>query len=132
MSYVIAVDSGGTFTDTIVVDSDGKITAAKAASTPDDFARGVFDSVSQAADTLGLSLEELISQATLFAHGTTAATNALLTRSGAKTGLITTQGHEDALIIGRTIQKVAGRSEAEITHLVSPGQSGADCSPAFD
>jgi len=118
MSYIIAVDSGGTFTDTIVVDSEGKITAAKAASTPDDFARGVFDSVSQAAAVLNLSPEELLEQASLFAHGTTVATNALLTRSGSKTGLITTKGHEDAIIIGRTIQKVAGRSEAEITHLV--------------
>ncbi len=117
MSYLVAVDSGGTFTDTIVVDSDGWITAAKAASTPDDFARGVLMSVTEAADTLGLSLEELLAQSTLFAHGTTVATNALLTRSGPKTGLMTTKGHEDAIIIGRTIQKVAGRSETEITHL---------------
>lgn len=117
MNYVIAVDSGGTFTDTIVVDSEGRVTAAKAASTPDDFARGVLNSVTRAAEALGLSLEELLAQAVLFAHGTTVATNALLTRSGSKTGLITTAGHEDAIIIGRTIQKVAGRSEAEITHL---------------
>ncbi|MDP7643485.1 MAG: hydantoinase/oxoprolinase family protein [Anaerolineales bacterium] len=117
MTYIIAVDSGGTFTDTIVVDSDGNITAAKAASTPDDFARGVIDSVSGAAETLELTLKDLLANATLFAHGTTVATNALLTRSGARTGLITTRGHEDALIIGRTIQKVAGRSENEITHL---------------
>lgn len=117
MSYIIAVDSGGTFTDTIVVDSAGRVTAAKAASTPDDFARGVLNSVTLAAERLGLSLEQLLAQATLFAHGTTVATNALITRAGSKTGLITTLGHEDALIIGRTIQKVAGRSEAEITHL---------------
>ena len=117
MTYVIAVDSGGTFTDTIVVDATGGVTAAKAVSTPDDFARGVLDSVTLAAERLGLTLEQLLAQATLFAHGTTVATNALLTRSGSTTGLITTRGHEDAIIIGRTIQKVAGRSEAEITHL---------------
>lgn len=117
MPYVIAVDSGGTFTDTIVADAGGRITAAKAASTPDDFSRGVFDSVSNAAAQLGLSPAELLSRTSLFAHGTTVATNALLTRSGAKTGLITTLGHEDAIIIGRTIQKAAGRSESEITQL---------------
>ncbi len=117
MSYVIAVDSGGTFTDTVVLDPEGRITAAKAPSTPDDFARGVLDSVGQAADLLGISLSDLLSRSKLFAHGTTVATNALLTRSGARTGLITTIGHEDALIIGRTIQKVAGRSESELTRL---------------
>ena len=117
MNYVIAVDSGGTFTDTIVVDSQGITTAAKAASTPGNFADGVFNSVTRAAEKLNLSPEELIAQSSLFAHGTTATINALLTRTGSKTGLITTLGHEDAIIIGRTIQKVAGRSEAEITHL---------------
>jgi N-methylhydantoinase A len=63
-------------------------------------------------------VEELLWQSTLFGHGTTVATNALLTRSGSKTGLITTKGHEDAIIIGRTVQKVAGLSEGEITYLV--------------
>ncbi|HBY98008.1 MAG TPA: hypothetical protein DEP84_29375 [Chloroflexi bacterium] len=117
MSYVIAVDTGGTFTDTIVVDSEGQVAVAKAASTPDDFARGVLDSVTQAAQVLGLSLEELLSEARIFGHGTTVGINTLLTRSGRQTGLITTRGHEEAIIIGRTIQKVAGRSEAELTHL---------------
>ena len=42
------------------------------------------------------------------------ATNLLITRTGAKTALITTRGHEDAILIGRTVQKVAGLSEAEI------------------
>ncbi len=117
MSYIIAVDSGGTFADCIVVDDAGRVTAAKAPSTPDDYSRGVLDSVARAAEQLGISLRELLANATLFAHGTTVATNALLVRSGAKTGLITTKGHEDALIIGRTVQKVAGLSEGEITHL---------------
>ena len=117
MSYLIAVDSGGTFTDTVVLDPEGGVIAAKAPSTPDDFARGVLDSVGRAAELLGIPLSELLSQSKLFAHGTTVATNALLTRTGARTGLITTRGHEDALIIGRTIQKVAGRSESELTRL---------------
>lgn len=118
MSYSIAVDSGGTFADCIVVDDAGHVTAAKAPSTPDDYSRGVLDSVTRAGAQLGLSLEQLLSHATLFAHGTTVATNALLTRNGSKTGVITTKGHQDALIIGRTVQKVAGLSEGEITYLV--------------
>jgi N-methylhydantoinase A len=118
MGYVIAVDSGGTFADCIVVDGDGRVTAAKSPSTPDDFSKGVINSVARAAERLGLTLDELLAQTTLFSHGTTVATNALLTRGGSRTGLITTRGHEDALIIGRTIQKAAGLSEAETTYLV--------------
>jgi N-methylhydantoinase A len=118
MSYSIAVDSGGTFADCIVVDERGRVTAAKAPSTPDDYSRGVLDAVARAAGQLDLTAPQLLSEASLFAHGTTVATNALLTRSGSKTGVITTLGHEDALIIGRTVQKVAGLSEGEITYLV--------------
>lgn len=118
MTYVIAVDSGGTFADCVVLDEGGRVTTAKAPSTPDDFARGVLDSVTAAAAQLGLTLEGLLTQTSHFGHGTTVATNALITRSGSPTGLITTRGHEDALIIGRTIQKAAGLSEAEMTYLV--------------
>ena len=49
MSYRIGVDTGGTFTDCIVIDDDGTVTAAKAASTPQDFSLGVMDSVAKAA-----------------------------------------------------------------------------------
>jgi N-methylhydantoinase A len=114
MSYVIAVDSGGTFTDTCVVDESGTVTRAKAPSTPPDFEQGVLNSVTQAGERLGLSLADLLADTRLFAHGTTVATNILITRTGAKTALITTSGHEDAIIIGRTMQKVAGLTEAEI------------------
>ncbi|HXF98517.1 MAG TPA: hydantoinase/oxoprolinase family protein [Gaiellaceae bacterium] len=115
MGYVVAVDSGGTFTDCVVRDASGAITRAKAPSTPPEFERGVVAAVTEAAAALGLSLEELLSQTAIFAHGTTVATNVLITRTGAKTALLTTKGHEDAIVIGRTVQKVAGLSEAEIT-----------------
>ena len=55
----------------------------------------------------------------LFAHGTTVATNALLTRNGSKTGYLTTRGHEDAVIIGRTFQKVAGLTETELADVAN-------------
>ena len=117
MTHVIAVDSGGTFTDCVVVDGDGKVTTAKSPSTPADFSAGVIAAVTRAAQALGLGLEDLLPDTGLFAHGTTVATNVLLTRSGPKIGLITTKGHEDALIIGRTIQKAAGLVESELTNL---------------
>ena len=117
MSYVVAVDSGGTFSDCVAVDSDGGIVRAKSPSTPPQFENGVLAAVGEAAARLDMTLNELLGQTTLFAHGTTVATNLLITRTGAKTALLTTRGHEDAIIIGRTVQKVAGLSEGEIVNV---------------
>ena len=114
MSFVVAVDSGGTFTDCVVVDDDGRLIWAKSPSTPPRFEEGVLGAVGEAAGRLGLPLAELLADTRLFAHGTTVATNILITRTGARTALLTTRGHEDAIIIGRTVQKVAGLSEGEI------------------
>jgi N-methylhydantoinase A len=114
MSYRIGVDTGGTFTDCVVVDDDGNVTAAKAASTPQDFSIGVMDSVAKAAKALGMTAEQLLAQTTRFGHGTTVATNALITKTGARTGVITTRGHEDALFMGRIKQKIAGLDEDQI------------------
>jgi N-methylhydantoinase A len=114
MSFVVAVDSGGTFTDCVVVDDEGRLTRAKSPSTPPRFEEGVMGAVGEAAGRLGLPLAELLADTRLFAHGTTVATNILITRTGARTALLTTRGHEDAIIIGRTVQKVAGLSEDEI------------------
>src|SRR5436190_15849784 len=82
MTYRIGVDTGGTFTDCVVVDDDGNVTAAKAASTPHDFSIGVMDSVARAAQRLGMTGEQLLARTTRFGHGTTVATNALITRTG--------------------------------------------------
>lgn len=114
MTFIVAVDSGGTFTDCVVRDADGAITRAKAPSTPPAFEQGVVAAVGEAARVLGLSLEELLAETSIFAHGTTVATNVLITRTGARTALLTTRGHEDAIVIGRTVQKVAGLAEEEI------------------
>lgn len=114
MSYIIAVDSGGTFCDCVAFDGNGKVTRAKAPSTPPNFDQGVLDSVTEVARRIGRPLNDVLSETVLFAHGTTVATNVLITRTGAKTALITTKGHEDVMLIGRTAQKVAGLSETEI------------------
>jgi N-methylhydantoinase A len=114
VSYVVAVDSGGTFCDCVVLDERGGLIRAKAPSTPPNFDQGVLDSVVQAAGRLGKPLGGLLAETALFAHGTTVATNALLTRTGARVALLTTKGHEDAILIGRTAQKVAGLAESEI------------------
>ena len=90
MNYNIGVDIGGTFTDCVVVDEGGALTIGKALSTPDNFANGVVNAVRDAAQNLGMAEEALLASTNLFFHGTTVGDNTLLTRSGAKTGLITT------------------------------------------
>src|SRR5712692_9901427 len=101
-SYFIGVDTGGTFTDCVVVDTAGRVSTAKAASTPPNFAEGVLNALERAALALGgMHARDLLQQMRFFGHGTTVGTNALLTRGGARTGLITTRGHEDTLFMGR-------------------------------
>jgi N-methylhydantoinase A len=116
VSRRIAVDIGGTFTDCVVAEHDGTRTVAKALSTPEALEEGVLEAVRQAAEQLGLSLRELLGETDLFVHGTTQATNAMLTRTGARTGLITTRGHEDAILIGQVYSKVAGLTERDMVH----------------
>lgn len=115
--YIVAVDSGGTFSDCVIIGEKGRTVRGKALSTPKDPSQGVVDAVGNAASTLKMSARELLSQAAVFGHGTTISTNAILVRTGAKVGLITTKGHEDALTIGRVHQKVAGLSEDEIINV---------------
>src|SRR5207302_6435889 len=90
------------------------------ASTPPNFAEGVLNAVQRAADVLGgMSARELLAQTRFFGHGTTVGTNTLLTRTGARTGLITTRGHEDTLFMGRIKQKVAGMNEDQLHDFLS-------------
>ncbi|HEX4033366.1 MAG TPA: hydantoinase/oxoprolinase family protein [Solirubrobacteraceae bacterium] len=116
MSYRIGVDIGGTFTDCVVADEQGGRTVAKALTTPGSLQDGVLEAVAVNAAQLGLSRSELLRATELFVHGTTQATNAMLTRTGARTGLITTRGHEDAIIIGKVYAKVAGLPERDLVH----------------
>ena len=90
----ISTDIGGTFTDLVYLDEiDGTLSLAKASTTPDDFARGVIDTINKV---------DITPEATrFFVHGTTVVINALTERTGARTGLITTQGFRDVLEIGR-------------------------------
>ena len=93
----IGIDVGGTFTDIVAVSDTGTVTFSKAASTPNDPSIGVMNAVERLADELGINSETLLSKTESIVHGTTVATNALLERKGAKTGLLTTFGHRDVL-----------------------------------
>jgi len=95
--YRIGIDVGGTFTDLVAVDDLGRTTLAKVPSTPADPSIGVLDGLQMLAETLGVGLAALLAETARIVHGTTVATNALIERSGAKAGLLTTEGHRDVI-----------------------------------
>jgi N-methylhydantoinase A len=97
MTYRIAVDVGGTFTDVVCVDAEGRVTFVKAPSTPDNQAIGTMDGIKRLAEVLGLEVADLLGRTERVVHGMTVATNALLEHKGAKVGLLTTEGHRDVL-----------------------------------
>jgi N-methylhydantoinase A len=95
--YRIGIDVGGTFTDLVAVDDEGRVTIAKAASTPADQSEGVMAGLERLAQALGTDRRRLLAETDRIVHGTTVATNALLERKGARTVLLTTEGHRDVL-----------------------------------
>jgi len=109
----VAFDIGGTFTDCVVLDNEGTVQVGKALSTPEDFSNGALNAVADAAKNLGLGNEvELLAATKMFFHACTVADNTLITRSGPKTGLITTKGFGDTILLmrGRTTE---GLTETE-------------------
>jgi len=89
----IGVDVGGTYTDFVVL-SDAGLALHKISSTPADPASAIVQGLSE--------LELDLGEVSLFAHGTTVTTNAVIQRQGARTGLLTTRGFRDVLQIRRT------------------------------
>ncbi|MFN8217101.1 MAG: hydantoinase/oxoprolinase family protein [Solirubrobacterales bacterium] len=116
-AYVCGVDIGGTFTDAVVLDPEGRLHVGKRSSTPPNFEQGFFDALEVAAASAGLSLEEVLTRSSHLIHGTTVATNSMVELKGAKVGLLTTRGHRDVLPMMRTIGRVKGRSVEEIVKL---------------
>ena len=105
MAYKIGIDVGGTFTDFLLTSDDGTTEIYKVLSTPDDPSIGTMRGLKEMADNRNLSLKEFLSEVSTIVHGTTVTTNATLTYSGAKTGLLTTKGVRDALEMRRGIRE---------------------------
>ncbi|MFZ5618307.1 MAG: hydantoinase/oxoprolinase family protein, partial [Pseudomonadota bacterium] len=89
----LAVDIGGTFTDVALEKADGSLVTAKTLTTPNAPEEGVIRSVLEALALASLSAPDV----GVIIHGTTLATNALIEKRGAKTALLTTEGHRDSL-----------------------------------
>lgn len=105
MKYKIGIDVGGTFTDFLLTSDDGSSEIYKVLSTPDDPSIGLMEGLSEMAKAKNISLREFIKDVTTIVHGTTVTTNAVLTRGGVKTGLLTTKGLRDALEMRRGIRE---------------------------
>ena len=99
MAFRVGVDVGGTFTDLLLIDEDGGARhIAKVPSTPADLSAGVLQGLEKVCQQAGIE-PQAIGQVM---HGTTVATNAILTGSGARVGLVTTQGYGQVLQVARS------------------------------
>src|SRR5258706_159653 len=116
MGYLVGIDIGGTFTDCAIVDGAGRLLTTKVPSTPPDFARGMMDALGAGAAQLGLSMERFCRDIAFLSHGTTVGTNTIIQKRGAKVGLVTTRGHEDAIHIMRGSRGYAGRDIRKVVH----------------
>lgn len=99
MSYRLGVDVGGTFTDLILVNEEtGDFHSAKVPSTPHDSSIGVLNGIERVCKIAGINPGQIRH----VMHGTTVATNTILTHSGARVGLVTTEGYRQVLQIARS------------------------------
>jgi N-methylhydantoinase A len=99
VTYRAGVDIGGTFTDIVLLGSDGTVHTKKISSSVGNYAQAIVDGLSEVFSETGLSgaaIDEI-------RHGTTVASNAILEHKGARVGLITTKGFRDVLEI-RTLR----------------------------
>jgi N-methylhydantoinase A len=113
MAGIVAIDVGGTFTDCVLVDKEGNVHVDKAFTTPENVTEGILNAINNIKLSLGQDQKSALSELSAFCVGTTSILNRLVSRTGARVGLLTTRGHEDALIIGRVALKADGLSARE-------------------
>jgi N-methylhydantoinase A len=101
----VGIDVGGTFTDFLATASDGAMQVAKVLTTPEDPAIGLLDGLRVLAGERGMTLGEFAGKVRTIVHGTTVTTNVVLTGTGARTGLLTTEGVRDALEMRRGVRE---------------------------
>ena len=118
MPYAIGVDVGGTFTDAVAADAEGRIFSAKTPSTPPDYQRGVVEVLDALAVEVGVATAEMLAGTTYVAHGTTSSLNALVQAKVPPVGFITTKGHRDSIFIMNVEGRYLGRSAHEIQNVL--------------
>jgi N-methylhydantoinase A len=133
MAFKIGIDVGGTFIDLAVVDQTGKTRLYKILSDPIDRAGAVLAGLETVGRHEQLTVSQLLQQTEIVIHGSTVATNALLTKTGAKTALLTTAGFRDVLNMRRGLRrnqydpKQAPPDPLIPRHLIYPVEERIDC-----
>jgi N-methylhydantoinase A/oxoprolinase/acetone carboxylase beta subunit len=112
----IDIDVGGTFTD-LVLNFDGKTLIRKVPTTPYDLSVCFSRVIEDGAASLGLKIEDLLPAVEMIRYSTTIAMNRLIEKKGPRLALITTEGHEDVVLIGRGAQWIDGTRVQERRNL---------------
>ncbi|MBZ5643812.1 MAG: hydantoinase/oxoprolinase family protein [Acidobacteriia bacterium] len=112
----IDIDVGGTFTD-LVLNYEGQSLIKKVPTTPYDLSVCFSKVIEEGASSVGLTIDELLPAIDMIRYSTTIALNRLIERKGPRLGLITTEGHEDVVLIGRGAQWIDGTRVAERRNL---------------
>ena len=112
----LAIDAGGTMTDTFLVDNEGNFVIGKAPTTPWDESEGFIESADDAFEQWDLEPREAFSQFEMAVYAGTTMLNTLLTRTGRRIGLITSRGFEDILLMEQGRQVWSGYSHADRLH----------------
>lgn len=93
----VGCDIGGTFTDIVLALPDGRLFINKTSSTPHNLGKAIIDGLQVLIKQAGIAPDDIVE----IVHGTTIASNTILQKAGATTGLLTTEGFRDVLEIGR-------------------------------
>ena len=104
----VDIDVGGTFTDCVLT-LDGRRVIGKAPTTPYDLSVGFMNAIEEVAAEADVEVEELLPRLDVVRYSTTVAMNRLIERRGPRVGLITTEGQEDVILIGRGAQWIDGK-----------------------
>lgn len=116
---IMAIDAGGTMTDTIVIDTEGGFTVGKAQTTPEDEAKGFENSINDALGYWDVEPEETFPSLTAGIYSGTAMLNRLLEHEGEVGGVLVTAGQEDYLRMERARQTYTGYSYSDRLHSVT-------------
>jgi acetone carboxylase beta subunit len=116
---VLGIDAGGTMTDTLLVDAQGRFAVGKAATTPHDESIGFMESAEDAAGYWDMPTRRTFEELSVVLYSGTGMLNTLLSRTGRRLGLLVTKGTEDAILMGRGLQAWAEYSYPDRLHAIT-------------
>ncbi len=116
-AQILAIDAGGTMTDTFIIDDKGDFVVGKAQSTPEDESIGLLNSARDALTYWDTTVTDEFPKLLAGVYSGTAMLNRLVSRKGRKVGLIVNKGLEDFHRMGRSIQSYLGYSYSDRLHL---------------